>query len=326
MTAMAEHPVPPTHEQGKPMPRAFTSDEVHARLDYGRLVPALREAFRRDDVQRPLRAVHRVLGGEAPAHLLTMPAWREGDVIGVKLVNVFPGNADRGLGAVSSVYVLFSGETGQPLATIDGEALTNRRTAAASALASTYLSRPDASRLLMVGTGGLARHLAEAHSAVRPIAHVAVWGRSGEKAAAMAADLRARGLAAEPVADLGAAVAAADIVSCATTSTEPLVHGADLRPGTHVDLVGAFTPAMRESDDAAVMGASVFVDTYAGALAEAGDLLQVAGWSKETVRAELHELCAGREAGRRSVEEITLFKSVGTALEDLAAARLLLEG
>jgi ornithine cyclodeaminase/alanine dehydrogenase-like protein (mu-crystallin family) len=308
------------------MLRAFTADEVHAGLGYERLVDSLREAFSRNDVEKPLRNVHQVQGGGMPAYLLTMPAWREGDTIGVKLVNVFPGNSAKGLSAVSSVYALFSGETGQPLAIIDGEALTNRRTAAASALASTYLSRADSRVLLMVGTGNLARHLAEAHAAIRPIASVLVWGRNAERSAAMAAELRAKGLNAEPVSDLGRAVAQADIISCATTSTEPLVRGADLRPGSHVDLVGAFTPQMRETDDAAVLRASVFVDTYTGAFAEAGDLLQAAGWSKESVRAELHELTAGLKPGRQSEDEITLFKSVGTALEDLTAAKLLLDG
>jgi ornithine cyclodeaminase len=311
------------------MLRVFTADEVHAGLGYDRLVPALREAFRRDDVQRPLRNVHQVLSGETPGHLLTMPAWREGDTIGVKLVNVFPGNSARGLGAVSSVYALFSGETGQPLAIIDGEALTNRRTAAASALASTYLSRADAKTLLIVGTGNLARHLAEAHATVRRISRVLVWGRNAEAAATMSSELRDKGLAAEAVGDLAGATAEADIISCATTSAQPLVKGADLRPGTHVDLVGAFTPAMRETDDAAVLRASVFVDTYAGAFAEAGDLLQAAergGWSTDRTRAELHELAAGLKPGRQSEDEITLFKSVGTALEDLTAAKLLLDG
>jgi ornithine cyclodeaminase len=310
------------------MLRSFTAEEVHAGLGYDRLVDALREAFRCNDVEKPLRNVHQVTGGPAPAILLTMPAWREGDMIGVKLVNVFPGNAEKGLSAVSSVYALFSGATGQPLAIIDGEALTNRRTAAASALASTYLSREDAATLLVVGTGNLARHLAEAHCAVRPISRVLVWGRNPARAEAMSAELRAKGLPAEPAPDLARATPEADIVSCATTAREPLVRGADLKPGTHLDLVGAFTRDMRETDDEAVLRASVFVDTYAGAFAEAGDLLQAvaAAWSTDRTRAELHELCAGSKEGRRSAEEITLFKSVGTALEDLTAAKLLMEG
>lgn len=309
------------------MLKVYTAEEIHAALDYPRLVEALREAFRVQGVEQPLRSSYPVGAGEAPARLLSMPAWKAGDAIGVKLVTVFPENSAKGLGAVSAVYALFDGATGVPRAIFDGEAITNRRTAAASALASSYLSREDSATLLLVGTGNLASFLAEAHAAVRPIRRVLVWGRDAGKAAALAARLGAAGLAAEPVADLAAATAQADIISCATTSTQPLVRGRDLKPGTHLDLVGAFTPQMRESDDEAVARARVFVDTYAGALAEAGDLLQPAqsgAWSKDEVQADLHELAAKRKPGRISAEEITLFKSVGAAIEDLTAAKLVL--
>jgi ornithine cyclodeaminase len=311
------------------MLRVFGAAEIHAGLDYGRLVGALREAFRAADVTQPLRQSYDIGSGGAPAHLLSMPAWRAGDVIGVKLVTVFPGNSAKGLGAVSAVYVLFDGATGVPRAIFDGEALTNRRTAAASALASAYLSRADASTLLIVGTGNLAPYLAEAHCAARPISRVLVWGRKPERAAALCERMRGNGLTAEAVSDLAAATAQADIISCATTSTEPLIRGRDLRPGAHVDLVGAFTPHMRETDDEAVRRASVFVDTYAGAFAEAGDLLQAAAsgaWSTNRTCGDLHELAAGLKPGRRSDAEITLFKSVGAAIEDLTAAKLLLDG
>ena len=309
------------------MLRVFSAEEIHAKLDYGRLIGALRDAFRAADVAQPLRASYDIGANDGPAHLLSMPAWRAGDAIGVKLVTVFPGNSARGMGAVSAVYVLFDGRTGVPIAILDGEALTNRRTAAASALASSYLSRADAATLLMVGTGKLAPCLVEAHCAVRPISRILVWGRNPERAAALCERLRGHGRTMEVVKDLAAATPLADIISCATTSTEPLVRGRDLRAGTHVDLVGAFTPAMRETDDEAVRRASVFIDTYAGALAEAGDLLQAAAagaWSPEEVRADLHELAVGLKPGRSSGAEITLFKSVGAAIEDLTAAKLML--
>jgi ornithine cyclodeaminase/alanine dehydrogenase-like protein (mu-crystallin family) len=313
------------HEQ---MMRLFTAQDIHAGLDYRRLVDALRDAFRAADVTQPLRQSYDIGSGRAPAYLLSMPAWRNGDVIGVKLVTVFPSNSAMGLGAVSAVYVMFDGSTGVPLAIFDGEALTNRRTAAGSALASTYLSRPDSSTLLLVGTGNLAPFLAQAHCAVRPIRRILVWGRNRDRAGALCERLRGEGLIAETASDLAAATARADIISCATTSTEPLVKGCDLRPGTHIDLVGAFTPQMRETDDEAVRRASVFVDTYAGAFAEAGDLLQAAatgGWSTGQIRADLHELAAESKPGRRDPAEITLFKSVGAAIEDLTAAKLLLD-
>ena len=311
------------------MLRVFSAEEIHARLDYGRLVGALREAFRAADVTQPLRTSYDIGVSGTPAHLLSMPAWRTGDVIGVKLVTVFPGNAAKGMGAVSAVYVLFDGSTGVPIAILDGEALTNRRTAAASALASDYLSRADAATLLMVGTGKLAPYLVEAHCAVRPISRVLIWGRNPERAAALCERLRGNGPAVEAVSDLAAATPLADIISCATTSTQPLLRGRDLREGTHIDLVGAFTPSMRETDAEAVRRASVFVDTYAGASAEAGDLLQAAAtgaWSSDKVRADLHELAAGLKPGRSNAAEITLFKSVGAAIEDLTAAKLMLGG
>lgn len=306
--------------------RSFSGAEVHKALDYPSLIEALREAFRQGGEAMPVRQAYDVGSSGAPAHLLTMPAWRRGETLGVKLVTVFPQNAARGIGAVSSLYVLFDGETGVPRAMIDGEALTNRRTAAASALASSYLSRADSSTLLIVGTGHLAHHLPAAHAAVRPINKVLVWGRNAERAAALTATLNGEGLKAEAVGDLDAAVARADIISCATTSTEALVKGRQLRPGTHVDLVGAFTPAMRECDDETVLRARVFVDTRAGALAEAGDILQpiaAGAITADAIRGDLHDLAGGAVQGRRDAAEITLFKSVGAAIEDLTAASLL---
>jgi ornithine cyclodeaminase/alanine dehydrogenase-like protein (mu-crystallin family) len=308
------------------MLRSYSAAEVHAALGYPELIEALREAFKRDGEPMPLRQAYDVGVHGTSARLLTMPAWIRGEALGVKLVTVFPQNAERGLGAVSSLYFLLDGQTGQPRAMIDGEALTNRRTAAASALASGYLSRTDSRTLLIVGTGHVARHLAAAHRAVRPIEKVLVWGRSPERARALADTLVRQGVNATPVLDLAEALSQADIVSCATTSTEPLVRGALLRPGTHVDLVGAFTPQMRESDDEVISRSRVFVDTRAGALAEAGDLLQpiAAGrWSADRICGDLHELTTGAKQGRLDRDDITLFKSVGAAIEDLAAASLL---
>ncbi|CAH1651290.1 ornithine cyclodeaminase family protein [Chelatococcus sp. HY11] len=308
------------------MLRHFSHSDVEAGLDYPRLIEALADAFRRGGEPMPVRRSYEVGLDHAPGHLLTMPAWHRGRALGVKLVTVFPQNATRGLGAVSSLYVLFDGETGQPRAMIDGEALTNRRTAAASALASRYLSRPDSRTLLLVGTGHVASHLPSAHRAVRPIERVMIWGRNPQHAQTLAERLAGQGFASTAISDLFEGMAHADIISCATTATVPLVAGAYLRPGTHLDLVGAFTPQMRESDDEAVRRSRVFVDTYAGALAEAGDLLQpiAAGtWQAAEVCADLHELTSGTRPGRVTEEEITMFKSVGAAIEDLAAATLL---
>ena len=206
--------------------------------------------------------------------------------------------------------------------------LTLKRTAAASALASSYLSRPDCERLLMVGTGALAPHLIMAHASVRPICNVLVWGRSPEKAAKLAKRLDRREFRVDYTEDLPAAAQGADIISCATLSHDPLVLGEWLRPGQHLDLVGGFKPDMRETDDASIRRARVFVDTRAGACTEAGDIVQPVEsgvLDPDDIAGDLFELTRGERAGRRFYDQITLFKSVGTALEDLAAARLAVE-
>ena len=305
--------------------RHIPAGEVHAALGYPELVEALRAAFAAG-AEAPVRSSYPVT--PQGDRLLLMPAWRAGLDIGVKLVTVFPRNRQRGLSSVSALYVLLDGETGHPRVLLDGESLTLRRTAAASALASTYLSRPDSARLLVVGTGALAPYMAAAHCAVRAIREVLVWGRSTGRAEALCEELENHGLAARPVADLATGLATADIVTCATTARDPLILGTQVRPGTHVDLVGAFTREMRESDDALVARSEVFVDTFAGALKEAGDLVQPieAGTiDRSHILAEMADLVGRRHAGRTSMDSVTLFKSVGTALEDLCAARLVFE-
>jgi ornithine cyclodeaminase len=294
-------------------------------------VDVLGAAFRTGAIA-PLRHHHAIaLDGRPEATLLLMPAWQAsapgaataGRYLGVKSVTVFPDNATRGKPAVFGTYLLFSAETGETLAVMDAARLTAWRTGAASALASRYLSRPDSQRLLMVGAGVLAPQLIRAHASVRPIREVAIWNRSAPRARDLAARLADTGLAITVADDLETAVRAADIVSTATISSEPLVHGAWLRPGTHVDCVGAYRPGMRETDDEVVRLARIFVDTRTGAFGEAGDILQpiksgVIG--KEAVLADLFDLTRGTSTGRQTPQEITLFKSVGAAIEDLAAA------
>lgn len=296
-------------------------------LPWEALIDALDTMFKGDCVM-PVRHHHTVgVPGEADATLLLMPAWKPGQYIGVKLVSVFPDNHLRSLPAIHGSYLLSSGKTGELLAVLDGGELTARRTAAASALAARYLARADASRLLVVGTGRLSVNLIEAHSKVRPVRSVEIWGRDPDKAERAAADARALGYNVSVVSDLEAAARQADIISCATLSRAPLIRGEWLKPGSHLDLIGAFTKDMRESDDEAVRRARVFVDTRAGAFGEAGDILQpIASGAiqKDHIQAELAELVRG-ENGRRGDSEITLFKSVGAALEDLAGAILAYE-
>lgn len=303
------------------MVRFYSAEQVHAALDYPRLAGALEQAFAAG-AQVPLRHTHALSAADS---LLLMPAWSD-VALGVKLVTVMPQAAALGAATVNALYVLLDRATGEPRAVIDGEALTLRRTAAASALAARYMARPDATRLLIIGSGKLAPFMAQAHCALRAqLTRVQVWGRSGERAQTTAQQLRDACLPVEVAGDLQSAVRAAHIVCCATTASAPLVQGAWLAAGTHLDLVGGFRRAMREADDAAVASARIVVDTYDGALAEAGDIvvpLERGVIERSQIVAELAQLVRGEVAGRTSAQEITLFKSVGTALEDLAAAQL----
>ena len=305
----------------------ITADATRRALPFAALIETLRRAFV-VGAEVPQRHVHRIAteSGESGT-LLVMPAWRTGHRLGIKTVAVFPGNAGRGLPALHSTYLLHDASSGVALALIDGDEITARRTAAASALAASFLARKDAARLVVAGAGRVAAILPEAMRAVRPIASVGIWSRRAESAEALAGSLRERGFAAEALVDFEAAVRAADIVSCATLATEPLVHGAWLRPGTHLDLIGSFAPAMRESDAECFARSRVFVDT-AEALEKSGDLLEAIAAGRFTpaaLQGTLAALCRGDVAGRSGDDEITLFKSVGNALEDLAAAELAFE-
>lgn len=302
-------------------PLVIDQARTRAALGFPRLIAALREAFVAG-AEVPLRHRQAVAGGDGT--LLLMPSWRGRAAMGVKLVTVFPGNGALGLNSVFSTYLLCDGATGQHLAVIDGNEITGRRTAAASALAGDFLARREASSLLIVGAGHVAGLMAQAWSAVRDIKAVAVWNVRAGRAEALAAALRAEGFAATATEDLEGASREADIISCATLSSEALIKGAWLRAGTHLDLIGGYRPDMRETDDTAVRRARVFIDTDA-ALAEAGDITQplAAGViSASDIVGDLAGLCRGVVRGRGAEAEITLFKSVGSAIEDLAAAAL----
>lgn len=310
---------------------SVSADDIDRALTFPGLVETLRGAFKAGAIQ-PVRHHHTVERPEGSAStLLLMPAWTDFSsigspddaFIGVKVVTVSPDNNAIGKPAVMGIYLLLDGITGEPRALIDGQRLTLWRTACASALAADFLARKDASKLLVIGAGALGPFLARAHAAMRPIREIRIWNRTPAGAQKAATALAAKGLNAVATTDLDAALGWADIVSSATISTTPLIKGALLKPGVHVDLVGAFTPDMRESDDDAIVRARVYVDTRAGATKEAGDIVQPirSGLLKpEAIVADLHELARGEKTGRRSPDEITLFKSVGAALEDLAAA------
>ncbi|MCF7530297.1 ornithine cyclodeaminase family protein [Neisseria lisongii] len=306
----------------------YDSQQTSAALPFPKLVQAIKKMFS-DGCEVPLRHNHAINNAEGGklGTLLLMPAWQPQSSLGVKTVSIFPGNHQHHLPGLHSVYILYSAQTGKPAAIFDGDCITSRRTAASSALAARYLSREDSRTLLIVGAGRVAELLAEAYLSVRPIQKFLIWNQTHHKAEALASRLQKKGLAAEAVSSLEEAVKQSDIVSCATLSTTPLIKREWLRPGTHLDLIGGFTPEMRESDDACFADTCVFVDTEE-ALMKAGDLLspiQAGIFAPEQVKATLSDLCRNHHQGRLNQHEITVFKSVGSALEDLAAAVLAYE-
>ena len=303
----------------------FDAAAVRAATPWPALMEAIAAALADPTAAAPARHVHPLaLPGGAEGSLLVMPAWRAGDAIGVKAVTYFPTNAATASPTVNAGYLLFDGRSGRLAAVLDGDELTLRRTAAASALAARHLARTGVARLLVVGTGQLAPVVARAHACGRDLSAVEVWGRRAGRARAVVEDLARDGLPASVAGDLGAAVARADLISCVTGATAPLIAGRLLRPGAHLDLIGGFRPDMREADDETVRRAAVFVDTRPGAL-RSGDLAQplAAGVIGESaILADLAELVTGAHPGRGAPEQVTLFKSAGFALADLATARL----
>jgi len=302
------------------------ADAVHELLPYADLVDALAAGH----LLPPADVRRTVYGPEGSDQVyLGLPAWQPGHAIGVKLVTVFPGNLAVGKPSVQAVYVLFDGTDGSPQATMDGTALTYRKTACDSALGSRFLSRPDSRTLLLVGAGGLGPHLVAAHRTVRPsLDQVLVWNRTRTRAEALVAELAASGVAAAVADDLDGAVARADIVCTATMTRDPLVKGALLRPGTHLDLVGAYLPDHREVDDDVVRRAAIHVDSRLAAVEESGDLVipMTSGVITEhDIRGDLFDLCQGRAPGRTSDEEITLFENGGGGHLDLMTGQLVWE-
>jgi alanine dehydrogenase len=307
--------------------RILDAAQIASLVSMPGMIEAVRGAFA-TDVYSPRREVVPLAGGDGRRQLLIMPAFQRCGIGIVKLSTVFPDNPLRALPSIQGVLVIFS-EDGTPVALLDGAAVTRWRTAAASACASSYLSRPESSNLLVIGSGALAPHMAHAHCSVRPIARVSIWGRDPQRVSrAIEAAQHLTGDSVEVIAAraLETGVQAADIVCCATSSSTPVFSGDWLRAGTFVDLVGNFSPSGREVDDAVMSRSRIYVDTIEGALAEAGDILQPLSRgviSKGAIVGELSQLILGTIPGRRNADEITLFKSVGAALEDLAAAHLI---
>ncbi len=306
---------------------AETADRL---LDYPGLVEALRAAHR-NGVMPDSRTQVMTDAGNVENKFVSLVAWATGDVIAVKIVGVFPANTSMAppQPSVQGLVILSSAKTGEALMVADGAALTFRKTAADSALGVDLLARRDAEVLLVVGAGGLAPHVIEAHTAVRPsIRRVLVWNRNTARAEALVAGLGHPSAGIAVAADLGQALREADIVSCVTMATEPLVRGALLKPGAHVDLIGAYMPDMREADDDVVRRAGrIFVDTRFNceSSGEIAAPLAAGLISRDGIVADLFDLCCGRHPGRAGADEITMYKNVGGGHLDLFVARHLLE-
>ncbi|MGL4488426.1 MAG: ornithine cyclodeaminase family protein [Rhizobiaceae bacterium] len=305
--------------------RVFSPEQTAAALNYPALIQSISAVFA-SGATAPQRHHHTIKkNGEPDTVVLLMPAWADGlGVGGVKIVNVVPGNNARGLPAIMASYLVFDEVTGEHKAILDGATLTAMRTAAVSALAADRLSRKDARTLLVVGSGRVAKELPHAFKAVRSIEKVMVWSRTRENAEALANDLRRQDFDASSVTDLQSAVSQADIITCATLATEPVMEGAWLKPGQHVDLIGSYAPHMREADDEAIRRGQVFIDTEA-ALHETGDLIKPlasGALTKGSIKGTLYDICQPGFTLERKDQDITIFKGVGHALEDLAAAKL----
>lgn len=302
----------------------FTDEQVRNALDYRQLIEALKSIFQ-SEYTMPLRHHHfyKSESGEDNA-LILMPVWNK-EFMGVKQVVVAPTNHTVGLPAIFAQYTLMNAQTGQPLAQMNAAELTSRRTACTSALAASYLARKDAKHLLIVGGGKVAQHLAQAHFEVRDYEKVSIWMRNKEKMEAFVQELKDSGFPAESVEDLAKVTPEADVIACATLSKTAIIKGEWIKKGSHLDLIGSHKPDTREVDDEAIVKSTVFVDSREGALHETGELaipIAKGVFKEENVAADIAELSRGIHQGRVNDDEITLFKSAGLAVEDLAAALL----
>lgn len=305
--------------------KQISNEFIEKNTNFTELISEIKNHFNSDEVIVPMRQHHDFPNPEVQADstLLLMPAWNPSKNAGVKIVTVSPENGQFDLPSIQGTYIYFDAIKGSIKAILEAKSLTVKRTAAASALASSYLSKENSNSLLMIGTGALSTNLIKAHISVRPIKEIFVWGRNFDKAKAICKQLKSKKFTISAIESIEEKISNVDIISCATLSKTPLILGKHLKKGQHIDLVGAYKKDMREADDETISRASVFVDTFQGGLKESGDIvipLENGTLTKEEIKADLFELCSNKKTGRKSEEEITVFKSVGHALEDLAAA------
>ena len=308
----------------------ITADFINTNTDFNTLIEKLRKGFAKNEIIVPMRHHHDFLNEYSmePTTMLLMPAWHPNQNSGVKIVTVSPDNYKWNLPSIQGSYLFMDTKTGMVKAIIEAKALTAKRTAAASALAADYLAKKSANSLLVIGTGALAPNLIKAHCSIRPIKTVYVWGRQLAKAEKICEQFVNANFEIKAVETIESIISKVDIISCATLSKTPLVLGKYLQKGQHVDLVGSFKPDMRESDNEVMRRANIFVDTFEGSTKESGDLvipLQEKVIVKSDIKSDLFDLCNGSKQGRKSDDEITVFKSVGHALEDLVAAEYYFE-
>lgn len=299
-------------------------DKIRKALDYPRLIAALRNIFL-SEYTMPLRHHHFYPTEKGTANaLILMPVWNK-EFMGIKQVVVAPDNHIIGLPAITAQYTLLETQTGKLLAQMNAAELTARRTACTSALAASFLVSNEARNLLVVGGGSVAKHLVQAHSAVRAYANIKVWMRNPEKLQNFVMHLQDEGYPVQAAESLAQAAREADVISCATLSPTPIIKGSWIKMGCHLDLIGSHKPDTREVDDEAIRKATVFVDSRMGALHETGELaipLATGILKEEDVQADIAQLVSGQHGGRKNNKEITLFKSAGLAVEDLAASLL----
>jgi ornithine cyclodeaminase len=306
--------------------RILSGSDVSATVTMHEAVDVMREAFvalSSGDAVAPLR-----LALETPhgVHLFMPAHMRTAETAGAKVVSVNPENRSRGLPMIHAVVLVLDPTTGRPMALMDGTYLTALRTGAAGGLAADVMAREDASVVALFGAGVQARTQLEAVRCVRAVTEVRIVDPSPEAARALADELS--GVRAEVMVDPEAALPGAHIIITATTSHTPVFDGAAVEPGAHVTGVGSFTPEMREVDTVLVKRARVFVDQREAALAEAGDLagpIADGTWDESMILAELGEVVSGDRPGRTSDDDITFFKSVGNAVQDVAVATKILE-
>mgnify|MGYP005991038499 CR=1 FL=1 len=305
--------------------KQISTEFIEENTHFPELISELKNHFSSDEIIVPMRHHHDFPNPEvnADSTLLLMPAWNPSKNAGVKIVTVSPENGQFDMPSIQGTYIYFDAIKGSIKAILEAKSMTVKRTAAASALASSYLSRKDASSMLMIGTGALSTNLIKAHASVRPIKEVFLWGRNFEKATAIANELQNERFSVTSIKTIEEKIAEVDIISCATLSKTPLVLGKHLKEGQHIDLVGAYKKDMREADDETISKASIFLDTFQGGLKESGDIvipIKNGILTESNIKADLFQLCTKQKTGRATENEITVFKSVGHALEDLAAA------